>query len=133
MSMLECLRLSARARGFPIQTLESDERTALRFEASEVHEMPKALSFGTFPMPFYPVLLRWVNDDGTRCAMRVDPVVKREGGRPRLDWAAMGERFLAGLYLPTIEVSGNPSTHAVGISRSEMNHNPAILNPGTET
>ena len=30
-------------------------------------------------------------------------------------------------------LSGNASPHAEGISRSEMDHNPAILNPGTET
>ena len=29
--------------------------------------------------------------------------------------------------------AGNPSPHAVGISGTEMDHNPAILNPGTET
>lgn len=95
MSHLEAVRLAARHRGVPMRRLWVDELTSMTFNPSESRQC--AGMFHSFTKQFYPVLLRWEEDDGSQKAMRVDPVVGGTERHPRTDWIATGNRFLSDL------------------------------------
>ena len=97
MSTLETLKQAARQRGFPIQKIWVDRESSMRFDAYE-SRVCQGL-YKSFSKPFYPILLRWINDDGSRQMMKLEPAI--DGDRfPREDWIKTGEMFLRYLADP---------------------------------